>query len=165
MITKEEFLRKIAGRANRYSSFLILNTSVDEVIRVLNQIDPDMCAGDGHVDGNHVRFIIFKYYPELVYDITKELHTTGYADETWQEFVTCCARNGENFKDYSIKWADENGPSRYDPDEPGADEEVLWEAFIDIVDNKTGAVFHSGTGAADYDLMMYYKNMVDMQTI
>ena len=166
MIIKENFLTEFVGRANQYSSFLILNTSVDEVIRVLNQIDPDMCTGDGYIDGNHVGFIIFKCYPELIYDITERLQTTGYADEEWEYYKTCCARNGEYFRDYAIDWEEEGLPCRNDyGKEDEDDEDVSWDAFIDITDNETGAVFHSGGGAVDYETMLYYKEMVDTQTI
>lgn len=159
MITKEEFLMEFAERGNQYSNFLILNTSVDEVIRVLNQIDPDMCAGDGYVDGNHVGFIIFDYYPELVYDITKELHTTGYADEGWELYEICCARCGKDYDGYSACWTD--GPYLHDSDDDEDDEYATWDAFFDIVDNETGIVFHTGAGAVDKDTMLYYKNIVD----
>ncbi len=161
MITKDEFLKDFGGHGNSYASYLILNTTANDVIRVLNEIDPDMCVGSGieHTDGS-VSFEICKELPNLVYDITHKLHTIGYADIDWNVTYTVAAKDGSDFDDY---YAEETYGSfclnddNYDED----DEEALWDAFVTITDKSTGVQFYTGAGAVDREIMEYYQEMID----
>jgi len=157
MITKETFFKEFNGHANRYSRYLVINTDVDSIIKVLNEIDPNMCVGSGaEIDGN-VYFEICKEEPTLIYNITKKLNTRGYADTDWNETYTICAKNGDDFDDFTAKWVPDMHYYRGDFDE----DDDTWDAFVTITDNESGAVFETGAGAVDESVMLYYESIVD----
>lgn len=150
---KDEFMRPFKGASNSYSTFTVLNTSINDVIVVLNKINPNMVACGGEEDKNgNVRFYAFKEFPTLIHQITKELRTVGYADINWDfnEFVA--SKNGEPYDGFSAKWSDGSPFCMSDDDE--------WAAFIEITDNKTGYVFHSGAGSVCTEVKQYYESIV-----
>ena len=162
MITKEKFLMDFGGHGNSYSSYLVLNTTVDDVIRVLNEIDENMCVGSGEVQDNHVYFEVCKESPELIYLITSKLNTIGYADIDWEATYTVCAKNGEDYDGFKAEWLPDMHYCRDDELCEDEDEEnALWDAFVVITDNETGAVFNTGAGAVDKEIEEYYADMVE----
>ena len=156
MITRDSFLEDFGGHGNSYSSFMVLNTTIDEVVAVLNSIDETMNVGSGWEHDGHVGFEVNGALPSLIYAITAKLHTIGYADTDWDVTYTVCARDGEDFDDYTAEWDDGLHYLRDD----GFDEEELWDAFVLITDHETGAVFYTGAGAVDGDIERYYADMV-----
>ena len=158
MITKESFLTEFNGHVNRYSKYLVLNTTIDAVVDVLNAIDTNMCVGSGEAIDGHVSFEICKESPMLIYKITKKLQTIGYADTSWDETYTVCAKNGEDFDDYTADWEPDMHYLREDDFEE--DEEPIWDAFVIITDKSTGAIFYTGGGAVDSEVEQYYAEMI-----
>ncbi len=156
MITKEKLLTPFNGHVNRYSKYLVLNTTVDAVIDTLNSIDPEFCIGSGKEENGHVSFEICKESPMLIYKITKKLQTIGYADTSWDETYTVCAKNGEDFDDYIAEW-EEHCLAEDDYDE---DEVPMWNAFVIITDKSTGATFYTGGGYVDAEIEQDYAKMV-----
>jgi len=157
MIKKEEFLLGFNGHSNSYSHYMVLNTTIDAVIAVLNAIDESMCVGSGVERDGHVSFEICKEEPTLIHDITKRLNTIGYADTDWDETYTVCSKNGEDFDDYTARW--EPGMFYFRGDFDKSDK--TWDAFVEITDNETGAIFHTGAGGIGKKTMLYYKDMVE----
>ena len=153
MITKESFLQEFNGHSNSYSRYLVIGTTIDAVIDFLNNYDPEMCVGSGYEKNGNVSFEIFGELPDLIYEITEKLQTIGYADTDWDVTYTVCAQNGENFDDFSAEY-DPTGFCFRDDDD-------LWDAFIIITDNSTGAEFLTGAGAVDEEVMEYYQNIVE----
>lgn len=165
MIRKEEFLKEFNGHCNSYSSFMVIDVEIDDLIRVLNEIDPDMCAGSGIISGRSISFEICKESPDLIYDITRKLHCRGYSDidgwygDTYME----AAKDGEPFDDFKAEWTN-GAPERRDWDTDDTnkpDEEIDWDSFVTITDNATGETFNTGGGAVDYKTMTYWKDIVD----
>lgn len=158
MITKENFLMEFNGASNSYSTYLVLNTTIDAVIDVLNKIGDidERCVGSGYERDGNVGFEIFGETPELIHDITKELQTIGYADTDWDSTYTACSKNGSDFDDYTAEWEPDMHYYRGDFDE----DDDSWDAFVIITDNTTGTQFHTGAGAVDKEIEQYYADMV-----
>lgn len=152
MITKENFTTEFDGHFDRYSCYLIIGTTINDVITFLNSYNGDICIGSGEEENGNVHFEIINDSPNLVYNITKALNTIGYADTDWYATYTVCAKNGKDFNDFTAEWEEDGFYYRDDDD--------LWDAFVKITDHQSGAVFHAGAGAVDEDTMLYYKDIV-----
>lgn len=169
MITKEDFLTDFNGHGNAYSSYMVIDTNVDVLVKVLNDIDPDMCVGSGQISetGRSIYFEICKRLPDLIHVITSKLNCKGFADicgwygDGYMEASDC----GLSYDDYTAEWANEDQPERrdYDHEDPGSisDSEIEWDAFVDITDNGSGEIFHTGEGCISYDTMQMWKDIVE----
>ncbi len=155
MITKEEFLLEFGGHANWYSSFMVIDVTLDDLIRVLNEIDPDMCVGSGTVSdtGRSISFEICKEDTSLIYDITRKLHCRGYSDigGWFGEGYMEAAIDGDMSDDFKAEWTND------EPEKEG----TAWDAFVTVTDNESGEIFYTGEGAVDYDIMLHWKEIVD----
>ena len=151
MLTKEKFTKEFDGASSSYSNFLVIKSSIDDVLACLNNYDPDIDAlGAIEKDGN-VSFQVFSELPDLIFRITENLHTRGYADTDWDVNYFEAAENGNCYKDFTAKWV-------YDC--PQYRDDDCWDAFVDITD-PTGVVFHTGAGAVNDEDMEYYKDLVN----
>lgn len=158
-ITKESFLMDFNGFNCSYSSYLVLNTTVEAVIDVLNTIGIDEnYVGSGHEANGNVGFKILKESPQLIHNITDKLQTIGYADTDWDSTYTVCSKNGNDFDDYVAEW--EPGLHYLREEDMEEDDEECWDAFVCITDNTTGTEFHTGAGAVDKETEEYYADMV-----
>jgi hypothetical protein len=172
MVTEKDFLMEFNGHGNAYSSYMVIDVELKDLIKVLNDIDPDMCVGSGQVsdNGRSIYFEICKELPDLICEITEKLHCRGYSDiGAWYGagyFTASC--NGEEFDDFSAEW-EENMPDRrdwdytdydYDNEENDADADMLWDAFVLITDNESGETFHTGEGACDHEQMEVWEDLV-----
>lgn len=157
MVTRESFFEEFNGHYTSYSSFLLINTTVEAVINLLNDIDESMRVGSGYESNGNVGFEICKESPLLIYELTRKLKTTGYADIDWDSTYTVCAKDGLDFDDYSAEWEPNMFYYRGDFDE----DDNTWDAFVRITDNATGTVFHTGAGGVDEETMNYYRKMVE----
>lgn len=153
MITRDEFLSSTGGNwGNRYASFVVANTTADDVVKALNRIDPRMYAVDGieHDDGS-VSFNVAKASASMIYKLTEKLHTTGFAHEMWQDYEFAAAKNGRAYDDFTAEWTD-HGPH---------DEYGYEDAFFSVEDNKTGMKFYTGAGAVDKDTEKAFSEIVN----
>lgn len=158
MITKKEFLTEFNGHGNAYSSYMVIDVKLDDLINVLNEIDPDMHVGSGVVSdsGRSICFEICKQTPDLISTITSKLHCKGFADiGAWYGagYFTSSYDGGE-YNDFTAKWRD-NSPDRQD------DDDMEWDAFVVVTDNESQETFYTGEGACDKDTMEMWKNLVD----
>lgn len=173
MITKKEFLTEFNGHGNAYSSYMVIDVGLQDLIKALNEINPDMCVGSGVVskNGKSVYFEICKELPDLIADITAKLHCKGFADiGGWYGsgyFAACY--DGEEYDDYTADWMNDC-PERHDYDYPDydyddedndADTDMEWDAFVVVTDNETGEVFYTGEGAVDYETMLMWEELVE----
>ena len=76
MVTEKDFLTEFNGHGNAYSSYMVIDVELKDLIKVLNDIDPDMCVGSGQVsdNGRSIYFEICKELPDLICEITEKLH-------------------------------------------------------------------------------------------
>ena len=155
------------GYSNSYSSFLVIGKTEDEVIDALNRIATrgkywhstiytGVCAGKQE-DGN-VRFNVMKGSPDLIYDLTDELHTIGYSMTDWSNNVFICAENGKDSHDFTAAWEDDS-PYHHEDDE---DE---WDAFAVATDNRSGAEFGFGGGYVDTETKEEIGHIVYMHSV
>ena len=166
MITKKEFLTEFNGHGNAYSSYMVIDVGLQDLIKALNEINPDMCVGSGVVskNGKSIYFEICKELPDLIADITAKLHCKGFADiGGWYGsgyFAACY--DGVEYDDFTAEWEDDN-PYRRDDDctDCDDDDDTLWDAFVLITDNESGETFHTGEGAVDYESMLMWEDLVD----
>ncbi len=156
-ITRKSFTKSFDGANSSYSSYLLANTTIDKVLDVLNnknileydRLKEDFC--DAREENGNVSFIIFGEFPTLIYDLTYELHTTGFADTDWDVTYTIVSKDGKDYEGYSAEWLDGC---------PCAREDDCYDAFVIITDEETGAVFNTGAGAVGEDILKYYADMV-----
>lgn len=153
MITKENFLVDFPGASKSYSNFYVIGKTVDEVIECLNKlgVDPDY-IGSGQESEHGVEFRIFGVLPELIYDITGELHCTGFADVDWDECYFAAAKDGDEYDDFRAEWVDGC---------PFVRDEGGFDAFCDVIDNESGARFSTGAGAVGTDTKNYFEDLVN----
>ncbi len=169
MITEKEFLSQFNGHGNAYSSYMIIDVKLVDLIKTLNDINPDMCVGSGQISKNKrsIYFEICKELPDLIYDITGKLKCKGFADiggwygDGYMEASDC----GKEYNDYTANWANMDQPDRRDfdyedPDEID-DEDIEWDAFVDVTDNESGEIFHTGEGCISYESMKMWEKIVD----
>ena len=168
MINKNDFLKEFNGHANAYSSFMVFGVTLDVLVDELNRIDPDMCVGSGDVrdDGKAIYFEICKYSPELMQNISKDLSCVGFADigGWYGEGRFVAYENGEDYNDFTAEWEQDNPRRRYEDFAPGVDvpdEDMYFDAFVNVTDNRTGIEFGTGEGAACYDTMISWSCLVE----
>ncbi len=166
MITKEKFLTDFNGHGNAYSSYKVINASLNDLIDALNDIDADMCVGSGKIESNAIYFEICKELPDLIQPITEKLHCVGFADigDWYGSGYFVAYKDGKEYDDFTAAW-DENCPERRDYDyengESLSDEEVDWDAFVTVTDNPTGVTFQTGSGAVNYEIMSGWQELVN----
>ena len=169
MITKEDFLQEFNGHGNAYSSFMVINIKIDDLIKALNDIDPNMTVGSGTVSetekGSSIYFEICKRTPDLIYNITEKLKCKGFADigGWYGDGYMVAANCGKDYDDYTAVWADEDQPCRrdYDVDKDLPDEEIYWDAFVEVTDKESGESFNTGEGCICYESMKYWRDIVE----
>ena len=173
MITEKEFLTEFNGHGNAYSSYMVIDVKLPDLINALNEIDPDMCVGSGVVseNGKSISFEICKCLPDLIVDITAKLHCKGFADiGAWYgSGYFEASYDGGEFNDFTAEWEDDNPDRRdynypdydYDDEENDADVDMDWDAFVLITDNESGEIFHTGEGACSYEVMQQWEDLVD----
>ena len=179
MITKQDFLTDFHGHGNAYSSYMVIDVKLDDLIAALNKLNPDMCVGSGRISetGRSIHFEICKESPDFIGDITYELHCIGYADMgAWYgEAYFVAYKDGAEFDDFKAEWRDDCPERRdydYGPDdevdedgEPLSEEELDqkmdWDAFVTITDNFSGEKFETGDGAISYDQLDKWKDLVN----
>ena len=168
MITKAEFLKDCGGHDGGYSSYMVVDVSLDDLIDALNEINPDMRVGSGRVSetGRSIYFEICKETPDLIGDITAMLHCRGFADMgAWYgEAYFTAYSDGEESDDFIAEWQ-EGFPERRDLDHKNADElsdeDIEWDCYITVIDKVTGEKFETGDGAVSYDVMLKWRDMVE----
>lgn len=161
MVTKENFMQKFGAYANRYSSFMLIDVNVDDVIKVLNEYEDKykdkLCAGDCIDKGRAVSFTVFKVSTEhLLCYLTSALECIGYADTAWDDYITLAMKNGKEYDGFTARWCDGY------PYENSADE---FDAFFELIDTVSGEVFGSGAGMVDRETYEYYKKIVDTHSL
>ena len=166
MITKESFMEQFNGHYNAYSSYMVIDVKLDELVRVLNEINADMPVGSGQISktGRSIYFEACKEMPDLMQNISEKLQCVGFADiggwygAGWFEAY----ENGKEYNDFTAKW-EEDMPCRrdWDTDEDLSDEEIEWDAFVEITDNKTKETFYTGEGCIDYEALQMWKELVN----
>ncbi len=165
-MTEKEFMTEFNGHANAYSSYMVIDVELSELLKTLNNINPDMCVGSGVVSKRGISFEICKELPDLIYQITKELNCKGFADigGWYGAGYFLAAKDGEDYDDFSAYWTDGN-PERRDWEYPEpeniSDEDVDWDVFLFVKDNGSGEIFYTGEGAVDYESMKMWKELVD----
>lgn len=164
VITREDFFKDFVGATSQYSSYLILNTTVDDVIKSLSKlnINPSDIRGGFELDGN-VEFKIFGEWVDIIEIISKDLKTTAFADTAWDYFDFVAYKNGEKYNDYTTKWEDaDNGPRFRDEDGYEEDDKyATWDCHFSVTDNATGIIFYSGMGAADKEIKEQIEEIVN----
>lgn len=162
MITKSSFLKQFNGHGNAYSSYMVIDVKLEALIRVLNEIDPDMCVGSGQISdtGRSIYFEICKELPELMADISEKLHCKGFADIAgwYGDGHFEAYADGEEFNDFTAKW-DDDQPIWLNKD--AEDEESEWDAFVTVTDNQSGETFYTGEGAISYESALMWKELVE----
>lgn len=155
-LTHERFLTQVEEHGNWYSTFLLLNVTIEQVINAINALglhDPSSFVSAGIVEGKHVWFQGMKVGTQFIIDLTAFLHTIGYSDETWQSSSFFACKNGIAYDGYTARW-DEDMPCN-------RGEDNLWDAFFTITDKETGAKFHTGCGATDWDTVKEYGDLIN----
>ena len=160
MITRDDFFEEFNGHGNAYSSFMVIGVSVDDLLKALNKINPDMWVGSGYVSesGRAIYFEICKELPELMGEISAELQCVGFADiGAWYGEAFFFAYNcGEDYDDFTAEWQDHQPELVSDVN----DEEWLWNAFVTVTDNSSGETFFTGDGAIDYESLDKWRELV-----
>lgn len=150
MITRDRFFHKFNGHKCSYSSFLVLHANANQIIKVLNMIDPYMAVGSGEEKDGNVYFEVCGEYPNRIHFITAQLQAKGFADTNWDETYTLCSVNGHNSDDFIAEWISH----KYNTDNDS------WDAFVELKDPDTGAVFNTGAVGTSKDIESYYADMV-----
>lgn len=148
---------------------MVIDANIDDLVRTLNKINPAMIVGSGQMShtGKSILFEVCGESPELIHNITRDLNCKGFSDTgSWCGNGYFKASDcGSEYHDYTAKWADWNQPDRrdYDAENPDntPDEEMLWDAFITVIDNQSKEVFHTGEGAVSYDAMQTWQTFVN----
>lgn len=148
MVTKESFFTEFNGHSNAYSSYMLIGVTPEKVIDALNRLGYGEEVGSGVVttEGSPevqvVSFEICKALPDVIYDLTRELHCCGFADigswygEEGIDFVY--ADNGLESNDFYAEFDDLFEHN---------DGSGLWDAFIKLTAYDTGVTFCTGEGA------------------
>ena len=168
MITKESFLRDTHGHNCRYSTYMLIGQkiTIEGVIDMLNHIDVNQLSyreplGQAVANGKKVHgkdgyravtFTINKEMPTLIYTFTSALECIGYADTDWDQSYFIAAQDGSDFDDFTASWQDEF---------PYYREDDCWDAYVEVVDNTTGMLFYTGSGACEEDVRDYYEDLVN----
>ena len=184
MITEKDFFNDFDGHNDAYSTYMLIDVKPEDIINVLNEIDPDMCVGSGVISetARSVSFEICNKSPEFIQKITEKLHCTGFADTgSWNDAPHFVAyKNGEEYNNFTAEWTDD-GPSKncydtfdeeydeeYETDETYEefckripDEDAFWDIDILITDNETGETYHCGEGLLEYDDCLYFRDLVE----
>ncbi len=162
-MTLKSFTKEVSGHYKRYSNYLVCDSTIEEVMRVLDSLGLQDGDATNAVDINgNVYFEVHGGQPTLIYEITRALHKQGYADTDWDSTYTICAYDGKDSDDFTAEWVDEKAPvlREWDGYEE-RDEDALYDAFVTLVDKKTGAVFATGAGAINREVADYYKDIVE----
>ena len=173
MITENEFLTEFNGHGNAYSSYMVIDVELSDLIKALNEINPDMCVGSGKVSETKrsIYFEVCKELPDLISDITSRLHCKGFSDigGWYGSGYFEASFDGEEYNDFTAEWTDDS-PSRrdwdypnydYDDEDTDADEDMLWDAFVTITDNESNETFYTGEGAIDHETLEMWEDLVD----
>lgn len=140
---RKRFLSRPTAYKGGYSWFMVIGKTKEEVCRALARISArdktysmvceQICGGTE--EPGYVKFDVMECHPHLIYELTKELGTTGYSTEYTDEVTFICAKDGKDCDDFTAEWAEE--PPYYDTN-------MGWEALAVITDNKTGFSFYVG---------------------
>lgn len=156
---REKFFREFTAANSSYTRVLLIGVTADQVISALEKniylIPEDHILGGEEEkvgDITTVSFVIFGKMPDIIYWLTKKLNCRGYADTDWDATYTVCADKGEDTTDYKAQWYDGSPCLREEGD--------CFDAFVTITD-PTGAKFETGAGAVPYDIMQYYRGIVE----
>ena len=163
MITKSEFLTEFNGHSNAYASYVVShpNVTVDDVIDVLNEINPNMCVGSGVVNGMSISFEICKVTPDLIYNITEKLCNKGFTEcrgfadmGSWYgDAYFIAVKDGDNTDEFYAEWT-------YDDQAAINGDDEYFDAFITVTD-LNGVTFHTGEGAIDEERLKYWQGVVN----
>lgn len=139
MITTHDFFTEPVDYENCQSSFLLVGVTAERVIGALNVINPDMEVLGGIENGGNVSFMGQDIPVETIYELTRILGTTGFADNVAEDFRFICAKNGEDNYATTARWE----PNGYylEQDDPDG-----WTCLFVIKDDESGVEFHTGTG-------------------
>ena len=168
MVDKETFFKEFNGHGNYYSSYKLIDVDAKSVIKMLNEVyeEKDMAIGSGDesTEKGHrvVSFEICKELPDAICSFTEVLNCRGFADiGAWfGEGYHVFSVNGEESDDYEAYW---KGDSPYLREEDGYeedDEDALYDAFMYLIDKKTGIRFDTGDGAVDRDIVEGYQEEI-----
>lgn len=147
MITREEFTQKIDCYSTMYSSVVVFDKTIDEVLKVLNKLYPDYYIGNGretNAFGKVVNFDIFKETPYCAKRLSKELKTVVIADTGWDDHYWVAFKDGYIYDNLIVRWANGIVPEGYTEDDD--EEETYYDCDLEIVDKATGYVFCTGGG-------------------
>lgn len=147
MITKEEFTQGIDCYSTMYSSVVVFNKTIDEVLKVLNKLYPNYYVGNGRESnafGKVVCFDIFKEGPYCAKRLSKELKTVVIADTGWDDHYWVAFKDGYIYDNLIVRWANGIVPEGYTEDYD--EEETYYDCDLEIVDKATGYVFCTGGG-------------------
>ncbi len=152
MLTKDKFMQEFGGHASQYASFMLVDVSVSDVIRVLNEYDDGICAGSCVEDGRSITFEVCKVNPgNLLAFMTVKLHCIGYATEDWEIFDFFAKKDGMPYEGFVARW---------DEGSPCDNEDGTFDAFFIVKDKVSGAEFFAGGGCLDKDTYLGYKTIV-----
>lgn len=170
MILKEDFMTEFDGHCNAYSSYMVIGVKLKDLLKALNEINPELCVGSGRLGKNSISFEISGELPSLINDITAKLHCKGFADiDSWYGAGYFEASyDGKEYNDYTAKWEDGSPERRdydypdydYDSEDSNPDVDMDWDAFVLITDNESGENFCTGEGAIDYEQLQYWTEVV-----
>ncbi len=161
MITKEDFFTDFNGHNSKYSSFMLIGATAEQVINAVNKLlekytgRKETPVGSAYEteDPSVVCFEACKTDPYFIYPLTRELHCKGFADTAWDDYAFCSAEDGNDYHGFTADW--EHG-------EPILREEGdCYDAFVTVTDNETGITFFTGAGAIDEETVDYYRTIVD----
>lgn len=152
MITSKDFLSWAEdGCEDVVSSFLLLGVTAARVIGALNVINPCFKVFMGRDYGGNVSFFGASIPAETIYELTRILGCTGYADSQFDGYRTVVAKNGEDYDNYTAEWVPDG---HYKEDDS-------WICELYLIDNETGARFYTGYGYVSDEVNQYYTDIVN----
>ena len=161
MTTKNDFFTEFNGHSSAYASYMVShpNVTVDDVIDVLNKINPNMCVGSGVVNGMSISFEICEATPDLIYNITEKLCNKGFTEcrgfadmgAWYAHFIA--AKDGDDTDEFYAEWEDGDPTTQLRDD-------GYFDAFVKVTD-PNGITFHTGDGAIDEERLKYWQDIVN----
>lgn len=166
-IVRESFLQEFNGHSNAYASYCVIGVQLDDLLRALNKINSNMLVGSGVVSEKAITFEICKESPELIADITRELHCTGFADiDAWYgEGYFVAYKDGAEYDGFTAVWDDDCPRFRdEDAEEDAEEEDALYDCFLTVTDIESGVEFSTGCGGVDSEQKAKWEAIVNSHT-
>lgn len=167
MITINDFTKECNSYNHAYSYFVLLGTTMQDVVNAINKAFPDMSewtVNNGEEAEGAVAFDLYRMDVNVLYELTEILGVTGYAGCCWDSVDFCAAKNGKPYDGFVAVWNE-----HYDRVEAGEDnetgEEHCWAAYFDVYDKETNMlVISAGGGCLEKEDEEYCADIVNSHT-